>query len=410
MDDAGSELESLDENNKPPRPAPKPKGEKRDPNVNPRKVEQKTEGEELEDISGEGTPPEQPPPAEQQPDPARMGARDLRKAYEGSQKKIRDELQPELTRLRSRVQELESAAPAQPNEAEVSRVKAIETRNAELEEHIRFVDYKESKEFKDKYWQPYVEAWERCQADLKELNVEVPDGKGGFITRPATDDDIMLLAGLPLGERLARANAMFGDVGRDMADHARRLKDLNEAQNKALGEAKKNAGERSKLLQEQAQTNSRADHQMWVDSVKALGERFPKWFASTEGDVEGNRHLAAGYAMTNYLFNGKLTPEEIALLPKGFREEMEANGKLSRQSQIRLHALIRMKAAGHDRQVYRAQQLLRENNELKKKLAGYEASEPPVGGGRQPRSAGGKDYGNIEDANSELDELSRRGP
>ena len=400
MGEVGDELEQLADE------TPKPAKTTRKPEKTPEKPpqqEEKPPGAEEEEIDGE-TPPAEKPAETPPEDITKMGARDLRKAYEGSQKKIREELQPKISKLEARVKELETSKPEE-NAALSEKYKSIERRNQELESHIKFVDYEQSSEYRDKYFKPYVEAWERARADLAELKVELPDGQ----SRPATDEDIRMLAALPLGERKVKANAMFGDLSDYVMQHVAEIKRLSDAQLKALSDAKKNAltvaEERKNQMKEAHQTKLK----LWERANKELAEKYPVRFAPIEGDTEGNKALAAGQALVQVLFAPEdLTPAEVALLPKFARDEIAAKGGLSQQSTVRLHAIIKNKAAAYDRLSLRMKSLREELAEAKQALKEYEDSTPGGPGGGSP-SSGGSSGGLYEDADEEIDKLAREG-
>ena len=412
MGDAATELESLDEDHKPARPAPKPEdrtdnqeldelGEKNDDRGTERhlkKEDQKPEDQKPADQKPEGTI---------EPDPAKMGPRDLRKAFEGSQKKIKEELQPTIAKLEARVKELEATGPKE-DPQQVERFKQIEERNKELEREITFVNYEKSEEYQSKYWKPYVQAWDSCRRDIGELTVETKDAAGNYVERAATENDIMMLASLPLGKARKECNAMFGDSADDVMFHVRKIRELSDAQQNALAEAKKNASTRAQQMLKQNDEMAGIQRRVWNEANTQLAQKFPRWFAPIEGDAKGNELLKAGDALTKYLFNGgNLAPEEVKLLPKSFQDELSTKGRLSPENQVRLHALIRSKAMNHDRLAYQNNQLRKELAEAKKALSQYEESEPPVGGSR--RRQGAAALGDETDAFAEIDELDRRG-
>jgi hypothetical protein len=398
--DAGAELDKMADET--PRPAPqdrrkaKPEAKEDEPTPTPEptKPEETTQGDEVE--------PQ--PEAEVAPKPedvAKMGARDLRKAYEGSQKKIREELQPKVTKLETRIKELESAKPEE-NGALTEKYKSLEKHNQELEAHIKFVDYKKSAEYKQKYWQPLVDAWERARGDMAEIPATMGDGT----TRPANDNDMMTLMALPLGERQIKANEMFGDLSNYMMTHAKEILSLSKAEERALKDAEKNA----QAVSEERTVKAREAHQtrikLWDTTNKEIVDKYPAWFAPREGDAEGNKLLAAGQALTAVLFHpDELNDAEKALLPKFARDDLAVKGQLSQQSVVRIHALINHKASNHDR-IARDMKTLRAQLEAaEKKLGEYEESEPPGPGGSQP-SRGLSEY--IDDSDAEIERLAKQ--
>ncbi len=79
--------------------------------------------------------------------------------------------------LEKEVAELRSKSAEPPKEL-TERLSAIEKRNQELENHIRFVDYSKSQEFVDKYQKPYEDAWARAITGLKGLKISLGTDQG----------------------------------------------------------------------------------------------------------------------------------------------------------------------------------------------------------------------------------------
>jgi hypothetical protein len=104
-----------------------------------------------------------------------------------------------------------------------------------------------------------------------------------------------------------------------------------------------------------------------------------------------------------------MTEEDIKLLPERFAADMKSNGRLSKENQVRLHALIRSKAMNHDRIARWMKKLRLELKETKEALAAYERSEPDIdpGRGTSRRSTGSS--GPLDDDNMEIDRLARQG-
>lgn len=100
-----------------------------------------------------------------------------------------------------------------------------------------------------------------------------------------------------------------------------------------------------------------------------MTKKYPKWFAPDETDPQGNDILKKGYEYADTVFspNGaQLTPEQKA-------------GRL---------AVIRAKAANHDRLAAKNKSFAARIAELEAKLAEFEKSEPTTDGERSPGSSG----------------------
>lgn len=415
LQEAGNELEALDRETNQPRPPRPAQGTDRKPKppaapAAPKEDDQATPTAIDDDIINPGDEP--PPPAKPAVDPNAaperpMKAPELRKAYEDSKRRITEELEPEVTRLRSRVQELEQSGPKD-TEQTTQKLKSLEERNKTLEDFVRLKHYEQSEEFQQKYKAHYEKAWEKCLRDISQLEVEVSDGKGGYVTRKASDADITYLAGLPLGDLIKQSNAMFGDAGDIIRGHVQEINRTWEAQQTALDEAQKRSIELSNNAQKQQVEQAGVREKLWSENNNFLATKYPTFFAPVQGDVSGNKLLHAGFAFTDLLFSHQLKPEQIALLPERYRQEIQTKGKLSQELTVRAHAIIRNKAANHDRLARTLKAERTAHEETKKKLAAYEDSEPSAGASSPNRGPATNGHWQ-DDYNREIDELDRQG-
>lgn len=368
----------------------------------PEKIEPKPEDKKPEDeaIPGE----EEQKPAEKATEPEKpVKAADLRKAYEESQRKIREELSPKVAKLEARVRELEGSKPAELEPLQ-AKLTAVEKRNAQLEQQVEFLDYQRSEKFQKEHWQPYVDKYNEVLSELRQIEVELPNGQ----KRMGTEDDLMEVWNLEGSALRTKANALFGDSADDVLPLIKEAQRLGKSQAKALADAEKNSQERINARKAEAITAQTERARKWTEANNNLAEKYPAYFKPVDGDVEGNKRLEKGRALTSLHFNTRpLTEEEIALLPASFQADMKAHGRLSADNTIRLHALIKNKADNHDRLAYRLKQTRAELKEAKAALKEYESSEPPGGGA----GAGGSSSGGrwSDDADAELDRLDRQG-
>lgn len=374
--DVGNDLDALDaaetaraEGRPPPKPAAakpddKPPGEKP---AAPAKPDDKP--------AAPGAPTE--PPAEPK------GIAGVRSAYEGIKKKVSEEYLPKIQQLETKLKELETANPPEVKVLQ-ERLEAAEKRRAELEQEIAFVDYSKSEEYKKNFEQPYIEAWEAARADLAEMQVEDAAGNA----RQATDDDLVMLAQLPFGEAVKKANAMFGDGANYIMAHRAKILDLAKKQTKALNEARTKATERATLKATSQKTLTETRSKLFAESTKAIADKWPAVFSPVAEDAEGNALLEKGTAVVDRIYN----PTD-ATKPKSDEET------------VRLHAMIYQKARNHDRLKLWLNKANAKVKELEKALADYENSNPSGGTGGKP--GGGKGGNGAEDPNAELDALDR---
>lgn len=251
------------------------------------------------------------------------------------------------------------------------RAEAAETKLKELDEHIKYVDYAKSDEFKAKYQQPYEEAWTTAVSDLKELAVSLPDGQ----ERPGTVQDLLTLANLPLGEARRRAKEMFGDAADDVMAHYRKVRELSGAQQKALEDAKKNGAERQTQLttaqKQAAEQTARMFHQFREEDSAKYDFLKPK-----EGDEQWNSKLQQATEYVDSAFSTsasdpRLTPEQRAEI-------------------VRKHASVRGRAIGFTTLKVENARLKAELAERDKVIASYKGGEPANGqphGGEAARTA-----------------------
>lgn len=343
--EAMRELEGFDE--KPERKPAKP----------PEKKDKKEDAPEIEppdEKAQEKTPTE--------PEAKPEKAKELRVAYEKSKETIKSK-DAEIARLQTELKTAKSTPVDDPEKKSLlEKYEGEVKRRTELEKEIAFVAYHKSTEFVDKYQKPYEEAWAKAVSELAELTIESEDGQ----TRTATAQDLLTLSNMPLGEARKLANQMFGDAADDVMAHRRKVRELSDAQTKALAEAQKNSETRDKERQTQSLQQRQKMATLWTDENKAWQERFPRWFKPEDGDEQGNALLAKGYEMADAAFSG--------------------NGQKSPEEMVTLHAELRNKAAAFPKLALRLKQARSRIKELEKSLEDYEESEPPSGDGGKPRA------------------------
>lgn len=324
--------------------------------------------------------PETPKAPEQPAKPVK--AAELRTAYEKSKETIRTK-DAEISRLQNELKAAKSAPVDDPEKKTlVEKLQSVEKRKLELEQQIQFVAYQKSDEFQNKYQKPYEEAWSRAVSELSELVVEAEDGS----QRAATAQDLLTLANMPPVDARKLAKTMFGEAADDVLAHRRKIRELADAQTKAIQDAEKNAEAHHKEQQTKSLQQKQQMAKLWEDENKAWRERFPRWFQPEDGDEKGNELLAKGYAMADAAFssNGNQTPEQ----------------------RVKLHAELRNKAAAFPKLAYRLKEARSRIKELESSLAEYESSEPKAGEGGKPRATAPGDI--LNDGFDELDTLARK--
>ena len=111
-------------------------------------------------------------------------------------------------------------------------------------------------------------------------------------------------------------------------------------------------------------------------------------------------------ALSDLLFDPQgLTPERVDALPKVFKEAIQ-QGKFTPEHGVRLQAIVRNKAANHDRLVHQLNAAQTRIDELEKSLKEYEQSSPDNVPAGSKAKTGSKGF--MEDAASELEALDKR--
>lgn len=316
-----------------------------------------------------------------EPDPKPPKAAELRVAYE----KTKETLKERDARIKALETELKTTRETPREDPEkqtlLGKLQAEEKRRTALEEKLRLVDYQQSDEFVKNYTEPYNKAWQRAASEIQELTIELEDGS----TRPATVQDLVALSSMKLGEARKYAKQMFGDGSDEVMAHLRKLRELSDAQQTALAEAKSKSEAHFKQHAEQSLQERQKVAKLWKDENSAWTERYPRFFAPKDGDDEGNALLAKGYAMADKAFS--------------------TNGQASPEERVKLHAEMRNKAAGFSRVALELKRARTRIKELETSLAAYEESEPPAGEGGKPRPP--KEGDPLMDAMSELDTIDK---
>lgn len=345
------------------------------------------------------------PHGEQKP----LKVKELRDAYEGLKEKVKKEYEPKARRvaeLEARVKEFESRDETS-TKATQERMAAIEKRNVELENHIRFVDYEKSKDYQDQFQKPYEEAWSNALRELKGLTIKIEDpNTGEEKVREVTQADIAYFAQLDPAARRTEINRLFPEDKEEVKRHINQISYLAEKAQQAKEKAKSDAETHAKTQSEQFEQAQKNRVKLWQESNKVLAEKYPQWFAKSEDDQEGNQIFDKGTALADLVFNtSDLTPERVAILPKAFRQQIEANKPFTQDQMVRLHAIIRNKAANHDRLAHQNKLKDARIAELEKSLKEFEDSGPdkvPAGGASRTQPNG------ITDFNAELEALDRK--
>ena len=299
---------------------------------------------------------EEPKPEEPKPEEPNT-PKELRKVYESTKTELKSE-QAKAAELETKVQELESKLQSEVD-AKVQEALASEAEHkAKLEEKVKFLDYKSSEDYKQKYLNPLRKAWGAAFDSLDGVETVNEDGD----VRKATHKDFMSIVQLPTGQAGAKARELFGDAAPDAMAHRRKILDLDNAQNEAVEEWKTKGEEFRARADKEAQTERARTVKLFDSTLADRRKQYADLFAD-DSDKDGNAYLEKGMKLVNLALKGEGLEE--GLTP---RERTEVITKAQ--------ADVALRAAAFGRERFRTNALREEVKGLKAKLDAYEKTEP----------------------------------
>lgn len=282
------------------------------------------------------------------------------------------------------------------------------TRAEELENEIRFVNYEKSLEFKEKYDTPYKEAWAQNAARAQQFTVKVKqmvdEGTGQMVekdagTRAVTDKEFWAIVTADDNTAIELADKLFPDSpskSTRIQQLAEEVRSKGQSLQKALTEARAKGAEREKEMltkkqqQEQLtrkQQEERAEKWSQIAESDRLDPRVKDLFNAADDDAKGKELLTKG--------------QKAARLAFGLLED--GDKPLEGDAEIAAHAEVFNKAAAFNYNVFKRRQAEALVEELTKKLAEYEKSEP--GSGNPP----GSNTPTAEDADARMMKFASNG-
>ena len=298
----------------------------------------------------------------------------LRQAYEASKAK--------LAEYEKKLADLEKAKPTgvtpEEKKAYEDKVSAAEKRRAELEEHIKYVDYSKSEEYKKQYEQPFFDTYKESRDIVSSL--KVTDQTTGEVRQANPEDFDAIVAISDINDRADKIEELFGTgiKAQQVLAAAEKTMAAWKAKENALSTYKTKAGEMEKARMEARTKESGEILKAFKETAAEGVTKFPHLFAPSEGDEKGNAALESGFAIAKLAF-GAIEAADAAKLPQWVQERM-VNGKLPPVEMAKLHAAIVNKAGAFDRQVLKTRSLEAKIADLQKQLAGYKGSSPDNGG------------------------------
>lgn len=298
---------------------------------------------------------------------------------------LRKLLKAEKTRAAELQKKLEELTTKTSDAAALAeRLEALQKTNEDYEAKLRVLNYEMSSEYADKFQKPLEQTWAEARKFVSELTID--DGQGN--KRPAEAKDFDALLGLNTGQATDKAYEMFGRAAERVLSRRDKLIEISQQSQAALAEWRDKGKEMAKQRQAETIAAQEKLEALWSSAVESGVKAYPQLFAPIDGDLEGNK-----------------------LLARGIKEADEAMGDLSGlapEQRVKIHARLRNRAAAYGREVHLRQQAEAERDELKARLAEYEASKPkPGSGGKKVESAAAPSRSHDEDTMESM--LARMG-
>ena len=304
-------------------------------------------------------------------------------------KKPADFMREKMEKLEKEVNEWKAKATQPQEDPEKKtlseRLAEREKKLADYESEMRFKDYSKSAEYKEKYEQPFFNAYgdgQKRATALKVNDLETGEVRAGT----AADFDALMRIedDAAAGEF---AENIFGKAASSVLYQRNKIVELASASKNALAEYRAKGSEREKQMQEQQLERSKKLGATWNELNKQAAEIYPQYFKPVEGDKEHNDLLEKGYQLADSAFAGNLPPEEAVKVHSAVRNRAAAFGPLTRQ-------------------LSNAQSRIAE---LTKELEAFKASEPTAGEGSKAAGSAAPKGDSMDSILDGLDRISRPG-
>lgn len=312
----------------------------------------------------------------------------LREAYDLT-KKERDDLKAKVEEL-ARAKEEGTKAEVAKAQAELnSKYDQLQKKYDDSESRLRYVDYQQSDDFKDRYENPLTDAWKNAGAKLKGYTVTEIDGT----KRPITGEDIASLVYMEPGAAHEKAEAQFGSRAAVVMRYVEKISELHESKTNALDEWKKKGSEHQEGQKRAQEERIKQATELYEGRQNELRKSAPELYDfNAEEDIgkEAKEYIDSREKVNALAFRGiglkdGVTPDER------MRIVMRAQGDVAAASRILPFHILR------------ANKLEEQVAALQKKLDKYQKTEPQPGGGHS--KAGGNGKPEQKDIVSGIDDL-----
>lgn len=299
-----------------------------------------------------------------------LKAPELRAEYARVKKRLA-EVEQELTGLKGKGGEVKPVDDSE-RKAFVDQIATLKKQLEDTTGALKTVAYEQSDEYKTKFEQPFLDAWQEGTQLVSRLTLQDEEGN----TRKGTPEDFQRIMSIADDEQAANmAQEMFGPNAFYVLSQRRDIQRIHYQRVKALEEYRSTLSEREKTHAELVKKQNEEREAQRIQNTtlfqkynQEAAKKYPELFAPIEGDEEGNAILARGYRDADLAFGG--APD----LPNDRR--------------VALHSAIRNRAAAFGRLVHQLKTKEAKIAELEKELEEIKGSTP--GGGQVSRDEQGE--------------------
>lgn len=333
----------------------------------------KPEHDDIDDLPTEPkTVPAAGKPAAAAPSAEPKTPKELRAAYEARGQEAAA-LKAEAAELRKQIDLARKAGAEEAVKTLREELAGVTKERTELADKIRFLNYRESGEYAEKFQKPLEAAWKEALTDIQGMTFEADDGT----THNVTDAHLTWLLQMPAGQAAAQASKLFGVAAPEILAHRRAIIGLQKASQAALDEWKAKGSEISAAQERQQAESQQARVAAFAKGIVDARETMPDVFGRPT-DPEAAAYFDKGEKLVALAFRGEG-------LPSGLTPDQRTARIVSAQASLAARAA----SFGPTRHA-----LLKANarvKELEAEVATYKESEPAPATTKTPAPAASDD-------------------
>ena len=346
----------------PDAPAPKPEPPKATPE---KPVEKPEAASPVKPVEKEADKPAEKPKADDEL-PAFRTNKEVRE-FAKAQRRAAKTAESKLVELENKLKELEAVVPKSQQGAELLAQQLADARK-QIEEHERereMTEFEKSKNYRENFFQPWVNAKSEAQAEMIQFSVNEKtseldeDGNPIIKKRQATAKDFDIIYGTPDDQVREKARAMFGEDYADVLAIRRTVGSLAKKATVAIDDHAKNLNTHRQQEMAQKSQQEIALNGLWKTANEKISQD-PKramYWGEDKDDPDANKALANGFKLADEFFSEK-------------RENMGTADK------VEFDAYIRHTIAMGPKLAYKLNKAMAENQALKDEVAQLRGSAP----------------------------------